>query len=111
MRKEVYFLVEGRVQGVMFRQTFIRAAQFRGLKGGATNVSGDRVSCFLAGEADQVQQVMDGLESGRPINSWGAVVDHLLPLNEDKGIPFEQHQVTTENVDSFHWNPNVDMYL
>jgi acylphosphatase len=106
-----YFRVEGRVQGVMFRQTFIRAAQKRGLSGAATNLPDGSVSCFLSGAEENINEIFEGLQSGREINSWGAQVERLIPLDPENGLAFERHQVTTKNVDSHNWSPDVEMYL
>ena len=111
MNTERYFRVLGRVQGVMFRQTFIRAAQKRGLTGAATNLPDGSVSCFLSGSEGQINEILEGLRSGREINSWGARVEQLIPLDPAEGLAFEKHQVTTANVDAFNWSPDVKMHL
>jgi acylphosphatase len=109
--KEIFFVVEGRVQGVMFRQTFIRAAEQRGLTAGASNLPDRRVSCYLAGGEAKVEEVLVGLQSQKPLNSWGALITALTMLSPMEGIALGSHQVTTDNVDRFSWNPNVEMYL
>ena len=43
------------------------------------------------------------------INSWGARVARAVRL--DAVVPLAAHQVTTANVDSFHWRGGVEMYL
>ncbi len=111
MSTDCYFRVLGRVQGVMFRQTFIRAAQKRGLTGAATNLPDGSVSCYLSGSEEQINEILDGLRSGREINSWGARVEQLIPLPPGKGLAFDKHQVTTANVDAFNWSPDVKMHL
>ncbi len=110
-RNHVSFKVYGKVQGVMFRQTFIRACNARGLKGAASNLSDGTVSCYISGDADMIDDLVTNLHSGNEINSWGAYVEKLIPIADLEGIPFEKHQVTTANVDSFNWSPDVDMYL
>lgn len=107
----VFFKVVGKVQGVMFRQTFIRACHERGLTAAASNLSDGGVSCVIHGARDTIDDLMTKLRSGEPINSWGACVDRIIPLSAPEGIPFEQHQVTTRNVDSFNWSSGVEMYL
>ena len=111
MNAERHFRAEGRVQGVMFRQTLIRAAQKRNLRAAASNMPGGSVTFLLAGDPDKIEEIATGLTSGREINSWGAHVTRLSPLPENEQIPFEKHQVTTENVDDFRWSTGVDMYL
>ena len=112
MRKNhSYFKVTGKVQRVMFRQTFIRACQSRGLKGGASNLEDGTVSCFISGNTDMIDDIQAKLLSGNDINSWGACVDSMIPMSDAEGIPLGKHQVTTINVDSFDWNPDIEMYL
>jgi len=111
MNSEIYFSVAGKVQGVMFRQTLIRAAQKRGLDGAASNLPDSTVSCYLSGPKEKIDDVLDGLKSGRPINTWGAQVTELNLLDAENGIAFQEHQVTTSNVDSFNWSAGVEMFL
>jgi acylphosphatase len=108
---DVYFRVRGNVQGVMFRQTLIRAAQRRGLEAGASNLRDGSVSCLISGAEEKIDEIVSGLKASAPINSWGASVADLALLSESAGIPFDGHQVTTANVDGFSWNPDVEMYL
>lgn len=111
MTTERHFRAEGRVQAVMFRQTLIRAAQKRCLRAAASNMPDGSVTFLLDGDPDKIEEIAAGLTSGREINSWGAHVTRLSPLPENDRIPFGKHQVTTENVDSFRWNTNIDMFL
>ncbi|MHC4547752.1 MAG: acylphosphatase [Planctomycetota bacterium] len=101
----------GRVQGVMFRQTFVRGLLKRGLEGGASNSPGDRreVTVTLSGEAEMIEEVIARMRREEPLNSWGAHVESVELL--DEVIPIEQHQVTTANVDDFPWSTGVDFYL
>jgi acylphosphatase len=95
----------------MFRQTLIRAAQRRGLEGAASNLPDGRVACFLSGAGDKIDEITRELRTGAAINSWGATVEELVFLEEREGLPFHDHQVTTANVDTFRWSPDVEMYL
>mmetsp|Transcript_58376 Transcript_58376/g.101466 ORF Transcript_58376/g.101466 Transcript_58376/m.101466 type:complete len:209 (-) Transcript_58376:58-684(-) len=106
-----FFIVRGKVQNVMFRQTLIRAMQKRGVQGGGTNHSADRarVDLTMSGERSQVEEIVQSLRDGRKLNSWGAQTTSLEELTT--GMTLEQHQVSTANVDSFSWNPNVEMYI
>eukprot|EP00929_Paragymnodinium_shiwhaense_P011043 TRINITY_DN116297_c0_g1_i1.p1 TRINITY_DN116297_c0_g1~~TRINITY_DN116297_c0_g1_i1.p1 ORF type:complete len:261 (-),score=20.76 TRINITY_DN116297_c0_g1_i1:105-863(-) len=106
-----YFVARGQVQNVMFRQTIIRAMLGRGIRGGATNCSteADRVDFTLAGPPDAVEDLLGCLHTGQPINNWGARVLTLREL--PSGLELHQHQVTTDNVESFAWNPNVEMFI
>jgi acylphosphatase len=106
-----HYEVRGMVQNVMFRQTFIRGAQKRGLKAGATNDSRDmdRAIFILLGEENQVDQYVDFLKSKKVINSWGATIEKMTQIETE--APLSSFQVTTENVDQFNWNPDVEMYI
>ncbi|OFZ13020.1 MAG: hypothetical protein A2X86_09360 [Bdellovibrionales bacterium GWA2_49_15] len=104
-------IVKGKVQGVMFRQTFIRALLKRQLLGGVSNDprEHDRVSFTIQGDEQKISEVLERLISVVPLNSWGASVTHLELLGA--AIPIEQHQVTTANVDNFRWTQSVEFYL
>jgi len=103
--------VFGKVQGVMFRQTFIRALLKRNLKGGATNDKSNakRVSFSLEGPKELVDEVTSTLASGKVLNSWGAQVD--IMNRDEKYTNFKEHEVTTENVDNYKWTQGVEFYL
>ena len=109
--KQVSFYVTGKVQNVMFRQTFIRAAKNRKLKGGASNDAKNHqlVHCSLEGDDAVISELINKLKTGQPLNSWGAVVQVLQSY--DQFIEFSNHQVTTENVSRFNWAPNVTFYI
>ncbi len=105
------FDVYGKVQNVMFRQTFIRGALKRQLSGGATNdpENRGRVLCILEGEEREVEDYILFLGEKKVINSWGATVEKIVQNGEEK--PLEDYEVTTKNVDHFNWSPNVEMYV
>ncbi len=109
--KSVSFYVTGKVQDVMFRQTFIRGAQKRKLKGGASNDAENhhRVHCSLEGNESIVDEMIKQLQETKPLNSWNAAVEALHYY--DHFIELSDHQVTTDNVDQYHWSPNVVFYL
>jgi acylphosphatase len=109
--KKVSFYVTGNVQEVMFRQTFIRGSLKRKIKGGVTNDSKNHhlVHCSLEGEESVVDEMMNKLREGKPINSWNAQVDELHLY--DHFIEFSDHQVNTDNVDDYNWLLGVDFYL
>jgi acylphosphatase len=102
------FLAKGKVQGVMFRQTLIRGALKRKLKCGASNLpDGNIVKFTLEGDNNLIQEIIDFMKSGKPINNWNAKIDEII----EEGNPESNYQVTSENVDTIHWSPNVEMYL
>jgi acylphosphatase len=103
--------VIGKVQGVMFRQTFIRCLIAKKMEGGATNSANDsnEVTFTISGKKEIIDKVLLRIQSLPELNSWGATVSQLVIL--DKVIPVEFHEVTTSNVDNFKWSPNVTFYL
>jgi acylphosphatase len=107
----VYLVVHGRVQDVMFRQTIMRAAIARGLVAGVTNVRTDRtrVDISLKGDQAKIQEIIDGLKSGKQLNSWGARCDTTEIVRTGKE-PLE-HEVNTGNVDDIEWVKGVKFYL
>lgn len=109
--KKISFYVTGNVQGVMFRQTFIRGSLKRKIKGGVTNDSKDHhlVHCSLAGEKLAINEMLNKLRERKPINSWNAQVDELHLY--DHFIEFSDHQVNTDNIDDYNWSSDVDFYL
>ena len=108
---EKSFLVFGEVQGVMFRQTFIRGLIKRDLKGGATNNkdSEKTVSITISGDENEIDTVVKDLKTIKIINSWNATIQEIRAL--DKTIETSDHEVTTENVDEIKWSSGVDFYF
>lgn len=95
----------------MFRQTFIRGSLQRKIKGGVTNDSKNHhlAHCSLEGEESVVDEMINKLREGKPINSWNAQVEELHLYNHF--IELSDHQVNTDNVDNYNWSPGVDFYL
>ena len=109
MSVDRFYTAHGSVQGVMFRQTLMRGAQSRGLSAAATNEDNGTVSFMLQGTPDAIDELIAVLEKGQAINSWGARVTRLERIKS--GRPFSAYQVTTQNVDDFRWNQDIEMYL
>jgi len=65
----------------------------------------------MEGDEDKVLDLAKKLTETKPLNSWGAQLDTLTREETGKVLPIEKHQVTTENVDKFKWNKNVEFYL
>jgi acylphosphatase len=107
----VFLVARGRVQNVMFRQTVMRAAMSRGLVAGATNVKteGDRVDITFEGDGAKIQEIVQGMTSGKKLNSWGARCSSVEMAAH--GVPALQHEVNTSNVDKIDWVPGVEFYL
>jgi len=71
-------LVEGRVQGVFFRQTCVREAASRGVAGWVRNRSDGRVEGVFQGAPAAVQAMVAWCRAGPP----GARVDELEVVDE-----------------------------
>lgn len=111
MKKKVTINVYGKVQGIMFRQTFIRAAIKRELDAGATNDPNDRnhVTCSMEGDDTAIEELIHDLAQLDKLNSWGAKVDKVERLSDY--LNYSSHEVTTENVDEYKWSTGVEFYL
>ncbi len=105
------FKVFGKVQGIMFRQTFIRSCHRRGLVAGATNNTENRdlVTCSVEGETNEVYKLKNDLLELKELNSWGSHVERLEVMEDFQEI--SAHEVTTDNVDSFKWTDGVKFFL
>jgi len=112
-KKEIikHFKARGKVQGIMFRQTFIRGAQKRCLAAGASNCREDRGTAFfcLRGVKGEIEKFITLLKSGIELNNWGCKIEEIEELYIEKSL--NDYEVTTENVDKFNWNPNITLYL
>lgn len=105
------FKVYGQVQGVMFRQTFIRGLIKRGLQGGATNQKDNDKTVHITIEADSeelINKVIIDLIEIKIINSWKATIEKI---DEIELIDFDMHEVTTGNVDEHKWSSGVEFYF
>ena len=105
------FKVYGKVQGVMFRQTFIRGLIKRGLDGGATNINDQEKTVnitIVANNSDTIGSIIETICEIRVINSWDATVEKIseIPL-----IELNNHEVTTSNVDDHQWSSGVEFYF
>ncbi|WP_044557534.1 acylphosphatase [Halobacteriovorax marinus] len=108
---EKSFNVFGKVQGIMFRQTFIRSCHRRKLCAGASNSHENKqmVTCTVSGNEEEIDSLLNDLLNLEKLNSWGARVEKIQEL--DLVFDLDKHQVTTENVDSFKWSEGVEFYL
>jgi acylphosphatase len=121
----LFFSLRGRVQGVMCRQTLVRGAARRGLRMGATNELDGSVSVTVEGRFVEIHALMARVGDGTELNSWGALADTVEEIQDclgrgnhgwgPRGGPrcrsIAKHQVTTENVDTFKWNKDVQMHI
>lgn len=61
------FLIEGRVQGVWFRESTRRAAQPLGITGFAKNMADGSVQVLACGEAGALARLAEWLKEGPPL--------------------------------------------
>jgi len=59
-------IVEGRVQGVWFRDSTVQAARSLGVSGWVRNRADGAVEVYVAGEAHLVERLIDRLREGSP---------------------------------------------
>ena len=87
---KVSFVVEGKVQGVMFRKSFCVAAKHRAILAGATNLEDrNRVLCSLEGSKEDIDKFIEEIKNANELNSWGANVESVNMLEEFRD--FDQH--------------------
>jgi acylphosphatase len=106
-----FFTFFGDVQWAMFRQTIMRAALRRNIRAGATNCGDDKhkVIATFCGETRKIDDLVSVLGSGKVLNSWKAKVTSWE--EHANGISVEEHEVTTENVDSIQWPGKVEIFI
>jgi len=111
---QYYFDVYGKVQKVMFRQTLMRAAKKRNLFAAASNDRTDpqHVLCYVEGDEKLCQEIMERIESGMQLNSWGAKASKLEVCERpESDFLYEEFEVNTKNVDDINWSEGVEFYL
>ena len=72
MRRKERLIIEGRVQGVGYRDWLGTEARRLGLTGWVRNLGQDRVEAVLCGEADTVQAAIELCSQGP---RWASVTD------------------------------------
>ena len=65
----------------------------------------------MEGEESKILEFASKLSTTKPLNSWGAQLSQLTELSSDNIIDIDKHQVTTNNVDNFKWNKNVQFFI
>ena len=68
-----------------------------------------QVSVTLKGDTEGIEKFQRDLLSLDRLNSWGAKAEKIQTAPSI--IPLEDHTVTTENVNSFNWDSNVEFYF
>ena len=79
-------LVDGRVQGVFFRDTCRHEATRAGLDGWVRNLADGRVEAVFEGEADAVQRLVDWCRVGPPRATVTGVEVHVEELHGEHGF-------------------------
>ena len=76
--KRVHLLINGRVQGVYFRQTMMETAEKNNVLGWVQNLPDNKVEAMLEGDGSNVDAVVEWAHFGPA----GAVVDELKIIEE-----------------------------
>lgn len=85
--KTVHIRVEGRVQGVFFRDYTQRQARNLKLKGWVRNLPDGSVEIIISGSEPHVEAMIDWLHEGSPLAVVSAVnVDEILPTEKLAGF-------------------------
>ena len=71
--KTLHVRIEGKVQGVFFRDFTRREAQKRGIKGWVKNRSDGSVETLIQGDPDEVRKMKEWFYTGSPHSSVTAV--------------------------------------
>ncbi len=73
MKRRAHVIVEGRVQGVFFRDFTRRQAQRFGIKGWVRNLLDGKVEIMAEGEEENMKEFLKEVKKGPPL----AVVENL----------------------------------
>ncbi len=73
-KARVRILIEGKVQGVFFRQNTKEAAQLRNVKGWIRNLPSGKVEALFEGDKEAVQEMVDFCRIG-PRGSYVTKID------------------------------------
>ena len=87
--KRLHAIVEGRVQGVGFRQWTCRKAQALGLTGWVRNLEDGRVELVAEGGQDEVFALLESLRQGPPLARVSHVTQELTDLTQAEFTHFE----------------------
>lgn len=81
--KTVHVIIEGRVQGVFFRDYAQRQAQKLNLKGWVSNRPDGTVEAVLCGTRQHVDKMIEWFSTGSPLSVVSAVnVEEILPTEK-----------------------------
>ncbi|MCX7990851.1 MAG: acylphosphatase [Proteobacteria bacterium] len=82
--KRVKVIVEGKVQGVFFRQSTKEVAVSLGLSGYVKNLKDGNVEVVAEGEDESVEKLLQWLKKGPPLAKVVDLQLEYLPLTNDK---------------------------
>lgn len=85
-RTAVRLIIEGRVQGVGYRQWTVREASSRGLDGWVRNLPDGTVEALLAGPENAVRAQIDACRKGPMLAAVTAVREHPAEAPAGKGF-------------------------
>jgi acylphosphatase len=63
-KKTLHLVIHGRVQGVFFRQSMLREAQFLAVSGWVRNLSDGKVEAIVQGESNAVDAIVRWAQRG-----------------------------------------------
>ena len=84
MKKALHLLIEGRVQGVGYRQWFAGEARSLGLTGWVRNRSDGRVEAVMSGPEDILEKLFAAAQRGPRFAAVSRIERHGI---EDEGYP------------------------
>jgi len=87
--KRLHAFIEGRVQGVGFRQWTCQTARKLGLSGWVRNLPDGRVEAVAEGEEASVGALQNLLSQGPPAAQVTTVTAHTVELTKSEFVGFE----------------------
>lgn len=89
MHWKLHVFVQGRVQGVFFRESTRREASALGLSGWVRNLPDGRVEASFAGSREACERALAFVHAGPPAASVTGVEEHWEELGEPPAGGFE----------------------
>ena len=84
--RAVRLIIEGRVQGVGYRQWTVREASARGLDGWVRNLPDGTVEALLAGPEEAVSTMIDTCRKGPRFAAVTSVREHAADAPDEPGF-------------------------
>jgi len=82
----IRLIIEGRVQGVGYRQWTVREASARGLDGWVRNLPNGTVEALLAGPMDAIRAMIDACRRGPALAAVTAIHEHPAEAPDEPGF-------------------------